>query len=162
MRRSTRIATDDRIGDLLNLAPRSLECSYASIIRAHHEVCGYKRLADILWLLRLTEFVKTDDRFGAVLYQATRVRSARESTRCLVALATTIMSLESLVTNIGNCNSVYPEATAKALAFFDRGKIERCAPLTSYYLAMARQAVTLATVPRADLARGAAAFVGPR
>ena len=161
MGRSNRIATNDRINDLLDLAPRSLGCKYNGILRAHHEVCGYKRLADILWLLRLIEFVRADDRFGAVLYQASRVRSARDSTRCLVALATTIMSLESLVTNIGNCNSVYPEATAKALAFFDRGKIERCAPLTSYYLAMARQAATLAAVPRVDLVRGAS-FVGIR
>jgi hypothetical protein len=147
MSRYNRLA-NERISQLLSLVPEPLEVRFSSIVKAHHELCGYNQLADVLWRLRLPVFAKADERFEAVLFHAARARRSKDSIRSLVALATTIASLESLVTNFANCGVRFPEARVTALALFEKAGIEVRAPLANYYLAMARHAVALGTATR--------------
>jgi|ERR1700744_2819452 hypothetical protein len=136
---ATEIAGDlnsaERIADLdLSFLPQVLIGQCRSLIESYHEVHGYMCLPDVLWKSRLGPLIESHPEFRQLLRKASTTRSAKKSNQGFVRIATTILSLEILVSSFAGWSAIYPQAAARAQMILKRGTHSQHMPLMEFYL----------------------------
>ena len=114
--------------------PESLVKQCRNVIKSYHASHGYFCLPDILWKSRLGPLIEGDPTLGPLLRRASTARRAKKANECFVTIATTILSMEILASNIAGWSSLYPAAGEKARAFLKRNTLNPQTPLLDCYV----------------------------
>ena len=115
--------------------PESLVKQCRNVIESYHASHGYFCLPDILWKSRLGPLIEGDPTLGPLLRRASTARRAKKANECFVTIATTILSMEILASNIAGWSSLYPAAGEKARGFLlKRNTLNPQTPLLDYYV----------------------------
>jgi hypothetical protein len=114
--------------------PKSLTAQCRSLIESYHELHGYACLPDILWKSRLGPFIEAHHELQQLLRKASRTRSAKKANQGFASIATTILSLEILVSSFAGWSAIYPEAGSKAQTILRRNSRIPQMPLMEFYL----------------------------
>ena len=114
--------------------PKSLTVQCQSLIEGYHELHGYASLPDILWKTRLGPFIEAHRELRQLLKKASTTRSAKKSNEGFVRIATTILSLEILVSRFAGWSAIYPQAATSAHAILRRDVGSFYMPLMEFYL----------------------------
>jgi hypothetical protein len=79
--------------------------------------------------------IEGDRTLGPLLRRASTARRAKKANECFVTIATTILSMEILASNIAGWSSLYPAAGEKARSFLlRRNTLNSQMPLLDYYV----------------------------
>src|ERR1700761_5254157 len=94
--------------------PKSLISQCQVLIESFHELHGYSCLPDILWKAGFGPFIEAHSQFRQLLRKASTTRSAKKSNEGFVRIATTILSLEILVSRFAGWSDIYVNETARS------------------------------------------------
>jgi len=132
----------------LAFLPANLVTQCRMLIESFHELHGYSCLPDILWKARLGPFIETHRELRELLKKASTTRSAKKSNEGFVKIASTILSLEILVSQFAGWSAIYPQAASAAQAMLKRNAGNSHMPLIEFYLYPPKypNAATIATL----------------
>jgi len=149
-----------------SFVPDSLIVQCQRLIESYHELHGYTCLPDILWKARLGPFIEAHLEFRQLLKKASTTRSAKKSNEGFIRIATTIFSLEILVSSFAGWSAIYPQAASRAHAILKRHARSPVMPLMEFYLYPPKYTISSAAIatlapPASRQADGAHAYRNP-
>jgi hypothetical protein len=123
---------DDNVD--FDFLPKSLISQCRTLIESFHELHGYSCLPDILWKTGFGPFIESHSQFRQLLRRASTTRSAKKSNEGFVRIATTILSLEVLVSRFAGWSDIYANEAARSRAILKSNARGTRTPLIEFYL----------------------------
>jgi hypothetical protein len=114
--------------------PKSLAAKCRRLIETYHAMNGYACLPDMLWQPKLRDFIEMHKDFRQVFKRASTSRSAKRANEGFVLIATTVLSLEVLVSDFASWSAKYPAAKRRAHAILQEYTLNSRTWLIDRYL----------------------------